>query len=182
MLKALGSKVKLSESNPVADEYMSYVSDLIDHDVVCQMKEYIQHGNTTTFQHCLNVSYYNFVLCKLLSLDARAAARGGLLHDLFLYDWHSHTPRKGRLMHPFTHPEDALENAKKHFELTVVEQDIIAKHMFPVATSFPKYRETVIITIVDKYCGIIEVVSGWAYSVKEAFRSASEVLHRKSVN
>ena len=181
MLKALGSKIRLDEENPYAEEYLSYVSDIMDHDIVCRMKDYMQHGRTTTYQHCLNVSWYNFVLCKLLSLDARAGARGGFLHDLFLYDWHIHTPRKGRLMHPFTHPEDALENAKQHFELTVKEEDIIAKHMFPIATSFPKYRETVIITIVDKYCGFIEAVDGWAANAKDAFINMRTVLKRKSV-
>ncbi len=178
MLKALGSKIRLTESNPVADEYMSYVSDLIDHDVVCEMKQYTHHGRTTCFQHCLNVSYYNFVLCKLLSLDARAAARGGLLHDLFLYDWHTHRPRKGRMLHGYTHPADALENAKKHFELTAMEQDIIEKHMFPLTLRPPKYRETVVITLVDKYCGLIEVLSGWVYSAKDIAHSVSDTLRR----
>ena len=69
-------------------EYYYYVQDLINEEPVVQMKQYLQHGTTTTFEHCLNVSYYNYLICKKFGLDARAGARAGLLHDLFLYDWH----------------------------------------------------------------------------------------------
>ncbi len=125
------------------------------------MKSIVHHGHTTTFQHCLNVSYYNYFFCKLLSFDARSAARGGLLHDLFLYDWH--LKEYGGPKHAWGHAGFALVNAKKHFELNEIEIDIIKKHMFPLNIALPRYRETVVITIVDKICGIWEVVDHWGY-------------------
>lgn len=170
MIKALGSHLDLDSDEGINSEYYSYVSDLLNSDVVCSMQEYIQHGGITTFQHCLNVSYYNYLVCKLFSLDARAGARAGLLHDLFLYDWHTHKTPKGERNHAFSHPGKALENAEKHFELTSMEKDIIAKHMYPVTlTHFPKYRETWVIIMVDKWCALAETTIAIASKVKRLF-------------
>ena len=36
---------------------------------------------------------------------------------------------------------------------------MIEKHMFPLnITALPKYRETLVIVLVDKYCGLLETV------------------------
>jgi uncharacterized protein len=140
-------------------EFYSYIEDLVDAEPVVQMKQYIQHGTTTTFEHCLNVSYCNYLVCKHFGLDARAGARAGMLHDLFLYDWHYYPIKKlDRLRHGATHPIKACENACKYFELTECEKDIIRNHMFPMTLKRPKYKETVVIILVDKYCGLVETV------------------------
>ena len=81
MLKAIGSKQDLSLPGTECG-YYEEVADLLKSEVVQQMKQYMHHGHTTCFQHCLNVSYYNYIFCKLLSLDARAGARAGLIHDV----------------------------------------------------------------------------------------------------
>ena len=53
--------------------------------------------------------------------------------------------------HAFKHPQIALENASKVCDLNEKEKDIILKHMWPVTLfQFPKYKESFIITIVDK--------------------------------
>ena len=82
------------------------------------MKKYIQHGTTTCYQHCLNVAYYNFRLCRFLGLDARRAARAGMLHDLFLYDWHGHAAKTGDHFHGLRLPRRAVENARRYVDLT----------------------------------------------------------------
>lgn len=166
MLKAIGSRVDLSTVNPDSEEYLSLVSDLMESDIVCRMKDYTQHGSTSTFQHCVNVSYYNYLICKLFSLNARAGARAGLLHDLFLYDWHTHVVEKGERLHGFTHAATALANAKQYFLLSELECDIIEKHMFPLNIALPRYRETVVIIMVDKFCGLLETIAGIKYSIK----------------
>lgn len=158
MLKAIGSKTELNEKN-CDNGYYWCVKDLLESDVVSSMNQFTHHGNTTCFQHCLNVSYYNYRVCKALGLNARSAARAGLLHDLFLYDWHTTKMPKGEALHGFSHPQKALNNAKQYFDLDACEQDIILKHMFPLTLTMPKYRETVVITIVDKYCGVLEVIA-----------------------
>ena len=86
MLKAIGSKYDICEDEKTREFYI-IIKDLIEDDYVNQMKNYVHHINTTCFQHCINVAYYNYLLCKKLGLDKSAGARAGVLHDLFLYNW-----------------------------------------------------------------------------------------------
>ena len=157
MLKAIGSKIDLTDKE--LSTYYYLVADLLENETVLKMKEFTHHGDTTCFQHCLNVSYYNYKICRFFSLNERAGARAGLLHDLFLYDWHTYKPEKGERLHGFTHAGTALKNVREHFYVSDLEADIIEKHMFPLnITALPKYRETLVIVLVDKYCGLLETV------------------------
>lgn len=170
MLKAIGSKVDLEDEN--ASDYYYFVADLLESEPVLKMKEFTHHGETTCFQHCLNVSYYNYKVCRFFSLNERAGARAGLLHDLFLYDWHTYKPCKGERLHGFTHAKTALKNVRENFYVSDLESDMIEKHMFPLnLTALPKYRETLVIVLVDKYCGLIETVI-------PRFKKAAEMLCR----
>lgn len=158
MLKAIGSKVDLG-NDPKGEGYYLLVSDLLENETVLKMKEFTHHGDTSCFQHCLNVSYYNYKICRFFSWNTRAAARAGLLHDLFLYDWHTYKPEKGERLHGFSHAGTALKNASENFYISDIERDIIEKHMFPLnITAVPRYKETAVIVIVDKYCGLLETV------------------------
>ncbi len=138
-------------------EFYSYIKDLVHHPYVLQMKKYPHHCATTCYQHCLNVAYYNYRICKFFHLDARSAARAGMLHDLFLYDWREHRKKTGDPVHAMTHPGRALHNAKKYFKLNKLEEEMISKHMFPVTPIPPTHWETWIITLTDKYCGTCEI-------------------------
>lgn len=139
------------------NDFYVCVKELATHPVVLRMKLYPHHGNSNCYRHSMNVAYYNYVICRLLGRDARSAARGGMLHDLFLYDWHTHTARTGDHFHGLTHPRKALENAEKFFELNKIEKDIILNHMWPVTLlRFPKTLEGFIATCTDKYCGACE--------------------------
>lgn len=141
-------------------EFSNIIDELITNNIVQKMKLYRQHYNISTFEHCYNVSLISYKICKKLKLDYISAARGGMLHDLFLYDWRN-SKKTLHLdgYHAFVHPKIALENANKLFDLNKKEQDIILKHMWPVTISFPKYIESYIITFVDKYSTILESLS-----------------------
>ena len=139
-------------------QYLDCIMDILTHPEVMHMSEYRQHGQTTTLDHCLAVSYVSYRISRNLSLDYRSAARGGLLHDLFLYDWHSHARESGEHFHGMTHPRLALQNADKYFALNKKERDIIVKHMWPLTVIPPKYAEGFVIMYADKYCGLAEVV------------------------
>lgn len=135
-------------------EFLSCIQDLLDHPAVREMDEFRHHGAISTLQHCKIVAYYNFIICKKLGLDARSAARGGMLHDFFLYDWHEQAEPKGH--HAFEHPRIALANARMYFELNEVEEDIIRTHMWPITTCPPRYPESICICFTDKYCACLE--------------------------
>lgn len=137
------------------EEFENIISDLISNSTVQEMDKYRQHYNTSCLEHCYNVAYYNYKICKKLGLDYVSATRAGMLHDLFLYDWRKPQPGRKRL-HAFHHPRIALTNAKKIFELNKKEEDIILKHMWPLTIILPKYKESYIITISDKLCALQE--------------------------
>lgn len=137
------------------EEFESIIEDIINDQTVQRMKDFNQHYDTSCFEHCRNVAYIGYKMCKKLKLDYKACARAGMLHDLFLYDWRKREDgRKG--LHAFTHPHTAAENAKKIFDLNEKEEDIIIKHMWPLTIKLPKYPESYIITIADKYSAICE--------------------------
>lgn len=136
-------------------QYMSIISDLLQNEKIQQMKQYRQHYSVNCFDHCLYVSYNTYLICKKHNLDYISAARAGLLHDLFLYDWRKReNGRKGH--HAFTHSRTAYEQASTIVKLNKIEKDMILKHMWPVTLGIPKYKETFIITYVDKYFAIAE--------------------------
>ena len=74
-------------------EFISIVYDLINNDTVKQMKNYRQHFDCSCYTHCVEVAFWAYWLCKNLGLDYKSAARAGLLHDLFLYDWRNSKKR-----------------------------------------------------------------------------------------
>lgn len=120
-----------------------------------QMKESIQHGCTTVYEHCISVAYTSCLIAKKTNanVDYKSLIRGALLHDYFLYDWHNNT---GEGLHGFTHPKKALKNAKEDFVINKIEEDIIVKHMFPLTLKIPKYKESWIVTTADKIVSLRE--------------------------
>lgn len=152
MFKAILSRKDLS----LEDEYFGYVRDLLGDRTVLSLSSFRHHIGTTRFQHSLNVSYYNYKLCKLLHLNARSAARAGLLHDFFFYNRKDH--EKLMRSHSEEHAITALCNASEMFPITELEGDMIVNHMWPMTHRLPRHRETYIITLVDKFCAVAEVM------------------------
>ena len=136
-------------------EYVSLIEDLLDREEVKKLNEYTQHHFTTRLEHSISVSYLSYCIAKRYGLDAKSTARAGLLHDLFYYDWRTTKFDEGT--HAYVHPRIACENAKKITELNELECDIIIKHMWLATVALPKYKESYIVTFVDKYCAVKEV-------------------------
>ena len=131
------------------EKFLEIINDILANKSIQNLKLYKHHYAYTRLEHCLSVSYYTYVICKFLHLDYKSAARAALLHDLFFYDCEDKISRPKN--HIKNHPKIALENANKLFNLNKKEQDIILKHMWPLTFSPPKYLESFIVTIVDKY-------------------------------
>lgn len=135
------------------EEYMAYVGHLIEKPKVQKLKTIPHHYYSTRLEHSINVSYTSYKIAKRLGWDARSTARGGLLHDLFYYDWRE---TKFKKSHAWVHPRIAKRNAEKLTDLNKVEEDIIVKHMFGATIAPPRYKEAWIVTCVDKYWAIKE--------------------------
>ena len=126
MLKAICSKKDLSLCS-----YYNCISDIIDSEELEKLK---------------------------FRLNARSAARAGLLHDLFFYDRKEYNSSrgKGQPHHSRMHSQIALKNAGELTDISVLERDMIEKHMWPVTLAKPRYKETYVITVIDKYCAVLE--------------------------
>ncbi len=135
-------------------EYMNQVYDILEHPEFQKMENLIHHeGNR--FDHSVRVSYYSYRISKFLRLDSTKVARAALLHDFF-FETSTQLEKKEKLKIMVKHPEYALANAKKYFDLSPLEEDIISTHMFPIGTKIPKYLESWMVDIVDDVASIYE--------------------------
>ena len=119
--------------------------------------EFIQHGNTSCLLHSIAVSYYSLAFITFLNMkcDKESLVVGSLLHDYFLYDWHEKD--SSHRLHGFFHPKKAYMNASRDYNINYIEKDIIIKHMFPLTIVPPRYKESIVVCIVDKICSLYEI-------------------------
>ena len=97
--------------HPNEREYWDCVSELLADGAVQAMRLLPQHrAGVSCFDHSMLVSRISWRICRALGLDERAAARGGLLHDLYLYNWREKSTHPG-VRHGTEHPAIALANA-----------------------------------------------------------------------
>ncbi|MGM0419753.1 MAG: HD family phosphohydrolase [Bacillota bacterium] len=155
MIELIKTKINFEIDPDNYEEYKEYVADIIEHKAILSLENFVHHHHTNRLNHSLQVSYRGFEASKKLGLDSRSVARGGLLHDFYLYDRKTVKPKKW--LHNFTHPNAALRNANKYFDLNKKEEDIIIKHMWPMTIIPPKYKESLVIIAADKYCASLEV-------------------------
>lgn len=137
-------------------EFKEIVSDIENNENVKALKEHTQHEFSSRFEHCEKVAYHTYLICKKLGLDYISAARGAMLHDFYFYDWRNKHVEGQKKFHAMRHPNIALKNAQDIFELNDLEKDIIKKHMWPLTVIPPSYKESFIVTFVDKYCATVE--------------------------
>ncbi|WP_312649571.1 HD domain-containing protein [Aminipila sp.] len=136
--------------------FESCLEQIGSHKHYAELKEYVQHGNTSVYEHSVRVAYCSLRTAELLGIISHKEEliRGALLHDYFLYDWHEKD--KSHRLHGFKHPYEALKNAESDFELSTRERNIIVRHMFPLVPIPPNCMEGWIVCLVDKYCSFIE--------------------------
>lgn len=146
-------KIQLNKQMKIFNEN---VQILIRDMKLIRLDKFIQHGTTSCFLHSIAVAHYSMKLFNFLKInyDAESLAKGALLHDYFLYDWHEDD--KSHSLHGFRHPKTALKNAMRDFVISDISQNIIKRHMFPLIPFPPKYREGVVACLVDKICSVYE--------------------------
>lgn len=117
---------------------------------VQELRRMHHHRHVNRYDHSLRVARWSFLLALKLGWDAYACARAGLLHDLFLHDDTTGKPEGWRGPLAITHPEEAERNAEKLVELSDREKNIILSHMWPATRHWPRYKESWLVSAVDK--------------------------------
>ncbi len=135
-------------------EFVALTADLLQDAQVQSMAQWLHHNETTCLEHSLSVAMTAFKIGKKLHLDTRAIARGGLLHDFYLYHKRDKSAHEG--LQCFDHPKIALENGKKITEFSEKEENIILAHMWPFGSVFPKSPEAMLVNLVDTFAAVGE--------------------------
>lgn len=135
-------------------EYLYIVRDILEHQEFQRLSSITHHGNNR-YDHCVRVSFWSYRISKFFRLDYGRVARAALLHDFF-FEENEGIDKKTRTTVLVKHPQYALENACRYFELSDMEKDIIATHMFPVNLRVPKYLESWIVDLVDDVVAVYE--------------------------
>lgn len=118
------------------------------------MARWAHHGKISCLDHSLFVAYISYRVAKKLRMDVRAASRGALLHDLYLYNSRDKSAHPGNQC--IDHPKIAAENAKKLTKLSKKEENIILSHMWPLGGALPRSKEAVLVDFIDTVCAAIE--------------------------
>lgn len=135
------------------EEFLYIIKDILENEEYMKLCD-IRHHGITRFDHCMRVAYYSFLVTKALRLDYVKVTEAAMLHDFFTDE----VKDKNMIVRLTKHPSIALNNAKKYYRLTPMQEDIIKTHMFPVTFIPPKYLESWIVDIVDDLAAIYERV------------------------
>ena len=138
-------------------DFLNIIEDIMYDKEFLKMKDYVHHGDNR-YLHSLRVSYYSYVITKALHLDYVSVARAALLHDFFYTD-NSKLNFKKKLKVIFNHPKAAVKNAKKISSISIMEENIILSHMFPIGNTIPRFTESWIVDFVDDYVSILEALT-----------------------
>ena len=137
-------------------KYIKLVQDILDNEEFSKMGE-VKHHDSNRLNHSLKVSYYSYKIARKLHLDYKSVARGGLLHDFFMERTVDYKKVKDKVkLYTGGHPKRAVINAKKVFDINMMEEDIIRSHMFPIDIKVPKFAESWVVSSVDKAVSIFE--------------------------
>ncbi len=146
-------------------KYLEYVKT-VGADVIASpefQKAYEQkhHFRGNVGAHMINTAYYSYWLCKVLNkigikTNTDELIISCLCHDLGIVGNRHHKYVTGPECLK-QHPVDSIPIANQVMgSLTPDQEDTILNHMWPLSSSSPSCREGYILTIIDKYCSLLE--------------------------
>ena len=106
------------------------------------------HHGISRYDHSIRVAKATYYVSKRLHLKkTEETVQAALLHDYYLDKDLEECNAKEKLK---VHPSVACKNAINDFEINEFEQNIIKSHMFPLGKEMPKYKESVLVSMMDK--------------------------------
>ena len=132
-------------------EFNTLIQPIAENEEFLKTKD-IKHHGLTRYDHSRRVAYFSYLVTKFLRLDYKETTEAAMLHDFFTTE----VQYDNAIFKLRRHPNHAVENSKKYFELSDKQVDIIKTHMFPVTFTPPKYLESWIVDIVDDVVSIYE--------------------------
>ncbi len=155
------------------EEFYSIVRPIIENKEFQKMRDVSHHG-ITRYDHSIRVAYFAYIVLKTLHLDYKEATEAAMLHDFFTDE----VCDLNKIAKLRRHPNHAVTNAKKYFELSEKQEDIIKTHMFPITFTPPKYLESWIVDVVDDVAAIYEK----GYTLKNEMQAATTFMFILLIN
>lgn len=134
-------------------EFEKLVNDILINNKFKELDKELHHGISRA-GHSIRVAKSTYVVTKKLHLNYESATRAALMHDFYINE---DLETKNCVKALSEHPTKALENASKYYNITSLEANIIASHMFPFGPVIPKHAESWIVTLVDKTVALYEM-------------------------
>ena len=142
-------------NNKQKEDFNSLVQDIVDNKRFNKLNKELHHG-ITRYQHSMRVAKWTYRICNLLNMKHKdEVTRAALLHDFYINEDLVSDNGASKLGE---HPNVALKNSKKHFEITEIQADIIKTHMFPCNFDIPKYKESWLVSGIDKAVSTYEML------------------------
>ena len=82
---------KFERERELRQEIRAAAPDILRSKNFRSTRSHVQHGNMTVTDHSMNVAKYSLAISEKLHIpcEKKELIRGALLHDYFLYDWHT---------------------------------------------------------------------------------------------
>lgn len=135
-------------------EFFNIVSDILENEHFKELKNEKHHG-TSRYNHSVRVAIKTYMVARSRGWSYVEITRAALLHDFYTNeDLHYCDATKALTKHP----KVAARNAKKYFNVSKRVQDMIRTHMYPVTSEMPKTKEALLISLIDKEVGTVEML------------------------
>lgn len=137
------------------EEFNSLIEDITNNKQFNKLNKELHHG-ITRYEHSMRVAKWTFKICNFFKIDGKnEVTRAALLHDFYINNDLVSSSGAAKLGE---HPTKALENSLKYFSLNEIQQDIIKTHMFPCNLDVPKYKESWLVSGIDKAVSTYEML------------------------
>ena len=166
-------KITEEEKKRLEDIYQAFLHD----EKILRMKEISMHRGSNCYEHSFKVA--KKAIKKSLNrkdINLEVVLLGAILHDYYLYDWRK--DRSKLKKHGKNHPEIAIKNATKDFDISEDVKKVIKSHMWPLnIKEYPKSKEAKIVSISDKAVTIGESFTSIKYKQKKREKYLSYISH-----
>lgn len=137
------------------EAFDSLVEDITNNKKFDKLNKELHHG-ISRYEHSMRVASWTYKITRMFNMKkGNETTRAALLHDFYV-DKDLVSDKSYQKLGE--HPNVALENSLKYFELDEVQQDIIKSHMFPCTKELPKYKESWLVSAVDKTVSTYEML------------------------
>ena len=166
-------KITIEEQNRLETIYQAFLND----EKILRMKDISMHRGSNCYLHSFKVA--KKAIKKSLNrkdVNLEVVLLGAILHDYYLYDWRKDKSKLKK--HGKNHPDVAINNAVKDFDISEEVKKVIKSHMWPInIKDYPKSKEAKIVSVSDKAVTIGESLTSKKYKQKRLDKYLSYISH-----